>query len=89
MTNEIQTEGNLTVGLDGNAAFALLGDNLQEGTACFVTLPDNATVTQKIACVQQAFEQLKREAKKPDLQMPKCELCEDELDYRYHDCEDQ
>lgn len=58
------------LGIDGNAGFALLGDDLQSGEAEFVTVQRRADETQHEAEVRaafEAFEKLKARLRIPDL----------------------
>lgn len=48
-----------TLGVDGNAAYALLGPDLQEGESEFVTLPDKWTSIDEVRAARLALNRLK------------------------------
>lgn len=52
------------IGVDGNAAFALLGDNLQEGVAEFVEIKDGDVSTAQIQACCLLAEKIKMEHEK-------------------------
>ena len=62
------------LGIDGNAAFALLGEDLQVGESEWVELPPSFlgdgpchSVADEVRCAQEAFERLRDRLKRPDL----------------------
>lgn len=57
-----------TLGIDGNCAFALLGENLQEGDSEWVDLPDNPSRADKVRCAYEALHKLQQTLNKPGLQ---------------------
>lgn len=88
--NESYTDGDLTVGVDGNCGFALLGANLQEGVACFVECEKPTYFSQASAAVWKALEELKAKTGRNDLKMPacgKCDECDSPTYFAYHDCD--
>ena len=50
------------LGIDGDHAFALLGDNIQEGEVEFVAIPNwpTSTLAEKLSAAKQAFLNLQR-----------------------------
>lgn len=71
----IEKYGRAQLGIDGNAAFALLGPNIQEGEHEFVTIPDDMAencrppgeVSAQIICAKMAFCKLKERLGEPEL----------------------
>lgn len=57
------------LGVDGNAAFALLGDNLQEGEAEFVEInyDESRSYVCELRAAKQALFNLRRRLNKPNL----------------------
>jgi len=55
------------LGIDGNAAFALLGEDLQVGEAEFVELAAGADERQQAAACKQALRNLRARLGMPDL----------------------
>jgi hypothetical protein len=54
------------LGIDGNCGFALLGDNLQEGEAEFVEIPENSSSGKQWAA-KQALLKLRERLGRPEL----------------------
>ena len=71
----IEKWGRAQLGIDGNAAFALLGPDLQEGEAEFVTIPDDMPETctppgissAQVICARMAFLKLRERLEVPEL----------------------
>ena len=71
----VEGYGRAKLGIDGNAAFALLGPDIQEGEAEFVTIPDDMAehchppgeVSAQLICCRMAFLKLRERLGRPDL----------------------
>lgn len=60
--------GRAQLGIDGNAAFALLGDDLQEGEAEFIDITEPITeLNNQIIAAKQAFYKLRDRLNIPEL----------------------
>ena len=58
----------IELGVDGNAAFALLGPNIQEGECEFVTIPEtDDPFGQALVCCKMALHLLRVKLNRPDL----------------------
>lgn len=62
----IDKDRRVELGIDGDHAFALLGDDIQSGEVEFIWLPDQGLNTQLVFC-KKAFRQLKARLNRPEL----------------------
>lgn len=62
----LRAEGRAELGIDGNAAFALLGEDIQSGECEFVELV-NDSLACKLSSCKQALRKLRERLGRPDL----------------------